>query len=138
MQEKHFLNTLLSIDNFDTEESHVAQKAQKAATFKRKQLTTLLAKPIFPKGFNARYPVLNNDQLDDPLLDGKVKEEKAIDVMKMAIEELSRKKVRKMPLYKPKKKTDLMSKKKLVKRDYVRGGIIKNKNKMNNKKFKKK
>lgn len=104
---------------------------------KRKQLAALLAKPIFPKGFNQRYPVLNVDQLDDPVLEGKVKEEKAIDVMKQAIEENSRTKVRKMPLYKPKKKIDPKSQDRLVNKNYVKGGISKTKNKLN-KKFKRK
>lgn len=128
---------MLSIDNFDTEESHLAQKAQKAATVKRKQLAALLAKPIFPKGFNVRYPVLNVDRLDDPLLEGKVKEEKAIDVMKQAIEEILKTKVRKMPLYKPIKKKNPKSQERLVNKNHGKGGIAKNKNKLN-KKFKRK
>lgn len=118
------------------EESQAAQKAQKAASIKRKQLTALLAKSIFPKGFNARYPILNTD-LNDQLLEGRVKQEKAIDVMKLAIEEMSKTKIRKIPLYKPKKKIDSKPRDKLVKKIVRKGDLIKNKNKMN-KRFKRK
>lgn len=132
-----FLNKYFSVEKFDTEESHAAQKAQKAATIKRKQLTALLAKPIFPKGFNARYPILNSD-LSDPFLEGNIKEEKAVDVMKNAIEELSKAKVRKMPLYKPRKKQDsFKSPDRFTKKTIKKGGIMKKKNKMG-KKFKRK
>lgn len=102
---------------------------------KRKQLTALLAKSIFPKGFNGRYPLLNTD-IHDHLLEGEVKEEKAIDVMKAAMKEMAKTKVRKIPLYKPKKKLDWNSSDQLSTK-IVKRGINKKKHKTNEKRFKK-
>ncbi|OWR53562.1 ATP-dependent RNA helicase DDX24 like protein, partial [Danaus plexippus plexippus] len=61
----------------------------KALKTKRKQLESILARPLFPKGFSYKYPTLN-----DPNALQVTSDEKALEVMKKAIQsgELKREK----------------------------------------------
>ncbi|KAB0805561.1 hypothetical protein PPYR_02531 [Photinus pyralis] len=43
-------------------DSHDTQKHKKLAQLKRKQLSQLLAKPIFPKGFSGKFPITTDIQ----------------------------------------------------------------------------
>lgn len=132
-----FLNYLwFSVEKFDSEESQLAKQAQKAANIKKKQLTALLAKPIFPKGFGTKYPIFNSE-LHIPSLEDPAKEEKAIDVMRVAMEELSKTKIRRVPLYKPRKKLDNRLQNDTMKLKKFKLGMVQKRTK-NSKKFKRK
>lgn len=74
-----------------------------------------------------------------PTLENNVKREKAIDVMKIAIEELSKTKTRKIPLFKPRrnKKDNMNLQNKMVKKGNGQVGIRKQKTKIG-KKFRRK
>lgn len=66
-------------------ESEEAAALRRQLKVKRNQLRSLLSKPLFPKGFSGKY-------LDDNLnIDPAQDTEKAIEVMKKAIENNSRK-----------------------------------------------
>lgn len=95
---------------------------------KRKHLTGLLAKPVFPKGFNFRYPTFNPEMIIH-LEENDSKEIRAIDRMKMAMEELSKTKARNMPLFKPKNKNKRKSD--TIKKIKGKGSIQKQKNRKN-------
>lgn len=62
-----------------------ARAAKKTAEVKRKQLAILLAKPLFPKGFNTKYPLISAEDgvLCEP---SEQKHEKAVDVLKTSVE----------------------------------------------------
>ncbi|KAG5880257.1 hypothetical protein JTB14_027322 [Gonioctena quinquepunctata] len=90
------------VDDFSRKhDSEEANKLKKVADIKRKQLASLLAMPIFPRGFSGKYPL--SSQLMFPLTEN-VKEEKAVDLMKTTIEENERMKKKNIPLFKPKNK----------------------------------
>lgn len=74
------------------------RKNKKLADLKRKQLTSLLAKPIFPKGFSGKYP-LATGELVMPMIQSEIKE-KAVDVMKAAAETYKANKSKFVKLYK--------------------------------------
>lgn len=95
-----FLNLYFSLRKYDTNE---AGQNKKLADLKRKQLVSLLATPIFPKGFSGKYPLLS-EELPGITTEN---EEKAIDVMKNVIEVNAKEKKKNLPLYKPKKGTAL-------------------------------
>lgn len=77
-------------------------KNRKAADIKRKQLTELLAKPIFPKGISGKYPLHLEAVNTTVQFSGGIKDEKAIDVMNTALENYSKVKMKSKPLYKQK------------------------------------
>ncbi|KAF7279661.1 hypothetical protein GWI33_006826 [Rhynchophorus ferrugineus] len=87
--------------NYDIDETH---SNRKIAEFKRKQLTTLLATPIFPQGFTGKFPELT---LNDNTI------EKAVDVMENAIQNNSKHR-KHIPLFKPKPQKDKQDKRKLI------------------------
>ncbi|XP_030766553.1 ATP-dependent RNA helicase DDX24 [Sitophilus oryzae] len=86
--------------NYDSDETN---SNKKLADLKRKQLTILLAKPIFPKGFSGRFPELSLENVTG--FNGVSAERKAVDVMQEAINKSSKTK-RRVKLYKPKDKTE--------------------------------
>ncbi|XP_018568314.1 ATP-dependent RNA helicase ddx24 [Anoplophora glabripennis] len=88
-----------SARKYDTKE---AEQGKKLADLKRKQLISLLATPIFPKGFSGKYPLLS-EELPNIFTRNEFREEKAIDAMKNAIEINAKEKKRTVPLYKQKK-----------------------------------
>lgn len=68
-------------------DSMEAKKIKKIADIKRKQLTAMLAKPLFPRGFSGKYPLQTETGTLAMKNDGKsMQEERAIDVMKTAME----------------------------------------------------
>ncbi|KAL6441322.1 hypothetical protein ACFW04_003521 [Cataglyphis niger] len=72
-------------DNESSTESEEAAALRRQLKLKRNQLRSLLSKPVFPKGFSGKY-------LDDNLnIDPAQDTEKAIEVMKKAIENNSHK-----------------------------------------------
>lgn len=93
-----------------------AKKYKKAADLKRKQLARMLSQPLFPKGFSGKYPL----QVEGSTLAIKtdintVQEERAIDVMKTALEKGAR--VRAKPIYrKPRQKKENPMKKTIEKK----------------------
>lgn len=93
---------------YDIREAH---SYKKTAEIKRKQLAQLLSTPVVPKGFSGKYP-LTSDITDVTALQGQQKNEKAVDVMKNALENNS-KGNRKMAkwLFKPRKANESNSKK---------------------------
>lgn len=91
-----FLNLYFSARKYDTKE---AEQSKKLADLKRKHLTTLLATPIFPKGFSGKYPLLS-EELPGTSAES---EEKAVDIMKNVIKVNAIEKKKNLPLYKPKK-----------------------------------
>lgn len=94
-----FLNAVSSMLKYDTSD---AQKIKKTADLKRKQLADLLAKPLFPKGFSGKYPLQVEQSTLAIKTDAKmIQEEKAIDVMKTAMEEYAKKKIK--PIFKKRK-----------------------------------
>lgn len=80
-----------------------------------------------------------NAEFEDPFLETTTNEKKALDVMKTAIEEISKtKKIRKIALFKPKKKkTETKSRDHLLLKNSKRA-ISKNKNRKLGKKFRRK
>ncbi|CAH0551697.1 unnamed protein product [Brassicogethes aeneus] len=84
---------------YDTKE---AQKSKKLAEIKRKHLASMLSKPVFPKGFSGKYPLATGELvLPMEVTD---QNEKAVDVMKAAVETYSKQKSRFVKLYKGNKK----------------------------------
>ncbi|XP_061380604.1 ATP-dependent RNA helicase DDX24 [Danaus plexippus] len=79
----------LIIDDDDVPEFKSDPSIDKALKTKRKQLESILARPLFPKGFSYKYPTLN-----DPNALQVTSDEKALEVMKKAIQsgELKREK----------------------------------------------
>lgn len=84
---------------------------KRLAELKRKRLTTLLGTPVFPKGFSGKFPHLEN--AGDTVFQAANNEEKAIDVMKTAMETNLKTKKKHIRLYKPKNK-DVLTKDKNV------------------------
>ncbi|KAJ0171320.1 hypothetical protein K1T71_012870 [Dendrolimus kikuchii] len=68
------------LDDDDVPVKKVDPSLEKALRAKKKQLEAMLSKPLYPKGFSFKYPTLN-----DPMALN-VPEEKALQVMKKAIE----------------------------------------------------
>lgn len=98
-----FLTKISSVKKFDSDES---AQTKKVTEIKRKQLAALLAKPIFPKGISAYYSLMSATAL--PIVQAKLKEERAIDVMKSAMDNSVKEKkhIRKVRLYKPNKRRE--------------------------------
>ncbi|XP_034826324.1 ATP-dependent RNA helicase DDX24 isoform X1 [Maniola hyperantus] len=68
------------VDDDDVPTARIDPSIDKALKMKRKQLESMLARPLFPRGFSFKYPTLNDpNALDMP-------EENALQVMKKAIE----------------------------------------------------
>nr|XP_023015527.1 ATP-dependent RNA helicase DDX24-like [Leptinotarsa decemlineata] len=89
------------VDDFSRKhDTKDAQRCKKSADIKRKHLASLLATPIFPKGFSGSYPL--SSQLSLSLNEG-VKEEKAVDLMKNTIAANSNAKAKNIPLFNPRK-----------------------------------
>ncbi|XP_066137965.1 ATP-dependent RNA helicase DDX24 isoform X2 [Euwallacea fornicatus] len=82
-----------------TEETNSKKKASEV---RRRQLTALLAKPIFPSRFVGKFPLLQNEE--NKLVDEDYLEESAINVMKSAMARKSKKMKLDVPLYKPQNK----------------------------------
>lgn len=53
--------------------------------YKKKELSKLLERPLFPRGFSFKYP-LSSGQTDIPMVQGEQHMDKAVDVMKQALE----------------------------------------------------
>ncbi|CAG9762185.1 unnamed protein product [Ceutorhynchus assimilis] len=87
---------------YDSEET---SSSRKLAEIKRKRLGTLLAAQIFPKGFSGKFPFMEN--AGNTIFETAGSEEKAIDVMKTAIESNLKLKKKHIPLYKPKNKESI-------------------------------
>lgn len=88
---------------YDSRESKLLKRQ---AEVKRKQLAQLLVKPVFPRGFSGKYPLsLGNG---DILIPNDHKTEKAVDVMKVALENYAKiskpLKSKRKSLFKPKVK----------------------------------
>lgn len=66
-------------------------------------MSTLLSKPLFPKGFSGKYIPTSEDVQKLTLLASGGQQEKAIDVMKSALENHVKEKKKFKPLYKGKK-----------------------------------
>lgn len=80
-------------------DSSEAQNIKKVADRKRKQLAELLVKPLFPRGFSGKYPL--QVEMDTLAIKTDVKtihEERAVDVMKTALQEKAVRKAK--PLFK--------------------------------------
>lgn len=68
-------------------DSKEGQKIKKVADIKRKQLADMLVKPLFPRGFSGKYPLQVEANTLAINTDVKtIHEERAIDVMKTALE----------------------------------------------------
>ncbi|EFA07346.2 ATP-dependent RNA helicase DDX24 [Tribolium castaneum] len=86
------------VDDFSKKfDSDEISSQKKLADVKRKQLTALLTKPIFPKGFSGKYPLISGEF--SPNLETN---ESALQTVKNAVEKELKSKKR-IPLYKPKK-----------------------------------
>ncbi|XP_044745525.1 ATP-dependent RNA helicase DDX24 [Coccinella septempunctata] len=90
------------IDNVSlNHDSKDRAKYKKLYDIKRKQLANLLEKPIFPRGINGKYPLINHPSLVDNL----EVTENAIDTMKKSVENDTKDK-KKVKYYKPRKPKD--------------------------------
>lgn len=84
-----------------------SNKYKRIADIKRKELASLLRKPIFPKGFSGKY-LMNIESAIIPLMPQSLQHETAIDVMKSMLQKEQLKKAR--SLFKPKMSTKTGSK----------------------------
>ncbi|CAK9823763.1 ATP-dependent RNA helicase DDX24 [Anthophora retusa] len=77
---------------YDEDEEEVALETKETADLKhhlkikKRQLASLMSKPLFPKGFSGKYPDMNIE------FNLKEDDKKAVDVMKKVIEEIPQKK----------------------------------------------
>ncbi|CAK9801225.1 ATP-dependent RNA helicase DDX24 [Anthophora quadrimaculata] len=77
---------------YDEDEEEVALETKETADLKhhlkvkKRQLASLMSKPLFPKGFSGKYPDMNTE------FNLKEDDKKAVDVMKKVIEEIPQKK----------------------------------------------
>ncbi|CAF4858777.1 unnamed protein product [Pieris macdunnoughi] len=69
------------IDDDDVPVKEIDPKLDRELHNKKKRLESMLSQPIFPKGFSYKYPTLNNVNALQPAT-----EEKALDLMKKALE----------------------------------------------------
>lgn len=76
-----------NVAKYDKKDSHVYKKK---AEMKRKQLSQLLSKPIFPKGYSSKYPLFSEIS-GAVFLQDYGKNERAVDVMKNTIGNYSKK-----------------------------------------------
>lgn len=87
-----------------------ARAAKRAAEIKRKQLSELLSKPLFARGFSGKYP-LAMVQADMPFESAEPKSEKAVDVLKKSVDNYTKAFRKKAKwLFKPKSWEDPQSK----------------------------
>lgn len=79
------MDILIEDNEASQQERKEAEKCKKIAEVKRKALASMLAKPLFPKGFTGKYPL--SDETVNPLLKPlDTKAETAIDALKKSLE----------------------------------------------------
>ena len=96
------LSTSLNIFRTFKHDKTQSNKYKKIADIKRKELASLLSKPIIPKGFSGKY-LMNVENAVVPLMPQSMQSEMAIDIMKSALQKEKTKKAR--SLFKPKMST---------------------------------
>lgn len=91
-----------------------SEKIKKIADVKRKKLTELLNKPLFPKGFSGKYPLqveLNTLAIKTDVKT--IQEERAIDVLKTALQKNA--KTKQNPIFKKRHTFQKQAEKSVVK-----------------------
>ncbi|KAL1512782.1 hypothetical protein ABEB36_002313 [Hypothenemus hampei] len=98
----------------------VTLKIQKLADLKRKQLTGLLATPVFPRTFNGKFPQFGIETTFSPV------EENAVDLMRNAVENSKKTKIKHIPLYKAKEKGKTIKENVIIKLNKPKKNVKKN------------
>lgn len=66
---------------------------------KKKQLASLLAKPIMPKSFNLKFPLIPKEFN----LENQDEDKSAVELLKSSVQASAAQKKKKIPLFRPKK-----------------------------------